>query len=306
MQELAADAVVRADAARHFLHVGTDLLAEIGNFVDEGDLHREEGIARVLDELGRATRGEHHRRRIDEQRPIDLIHHFARAVIVGADDNAVGALEVGDGGAFAQELGIGGDGDVGLVVRLADNALDVVARSDGHRRLRYDHGEAFHGPSDLARRFVHVGEIRVAVAATRWCADCNEDGIGRRYGLGKLGREAELATPHVLGNKLGETRLIDRDAAFVEGLDLARVLVDAGHVVPEVGKAGSRYEPDIPRTDHHDIHEPHPIVELRSAIPPCRSRAVTNMSAHCRNCTTAFTAPRAGSSGGTPHAKSLD
>ncbi len=194
----------------------------------------------------------------------------------------------------------------GLEATATSASLFVSPIMRGHRRLRYDHGEAFHGPSDLARRFVHVGEIRVAVAATRWCADCNEDGIGRRYGLGKLGREAELATPHVLGNKLGETRLIDRDAAFVEGLDLARVLVDAGHVVPEVGKAGSRYEPDIPRTDHHDIHEPHPIVELRSAIPPCRSRAVTNMSAHCRNCTTAFTAPRAGSSGGTPHAKSLD
>ena len=53
MQELAADAAVEADAARHVVHVGADLLAEIGDLVDEGDLGREEGVGGVLDQLGR-------------------------------------------------------------------------------------------------------------------------------------------------------------------------------------------------------------------------------------------------------------
>ena len=54
VEELAADAVVEADAARHLLHVGAGLLAQVGDLVDEGDLGGEEGVGRVLDELGRA------------------------------------------------------------------------------------------------------------------------------------------------------------------------------------------------------------------------------------------------------------
>ena len=48
MQELAADAAVEADAARHVLHVGADLLAQVGDLVDEGDLGREEGVGAYL------------------------------------------------------------------------------------------------------------------------------------------------------------------------------------------------------------------------------------------------------------------
>ena len=54
MQEFAADAVVEADAARHVLHVGADLLAQVGDLVDEGDLGGEEGVGGVFDQLGGA------------------------------------------------------------------------------------------------------------------------------------------------------------------------------------------------------------------------------------------------------------
>ena len=54
VEELDADAVVEADAARDVLHVGADLLAEVGDLVDEGDLHGEEGIGGILDQFGRA------------------------------------------------------------------------------------------------------------------------------------------------------------------------------------------------------------------------------------------------------------
>src|SRR3546814_5561454 len=42
VQELAADAPVEADAAGDVVHVGADLLAEIGDLVDKGDLRSEE------------------------------------------------------------------------------------------------------------------------------------------------------------------------------------------------------------------------------------------------------------------------
>ena len=56
VQELRADAVVEADAARDVLHVGADLLAEVGDLVDEGDLRREKGVGGVFDQLGGAAR----------------------------------------------------------------------------------------------------------------------------------------------------------------------------------------------------------------------------------------------------------
>ena len=47
-----------ADAARDLLHVGADLLAEVRDLVDEGDLSRQEGVRGVFDELGGAAAGE--------------------------------------------------------------------------------------------------------------------------------------------------------------------------------------------------------------------------------------------------------
>src|SRR5262245_17468612 len=38
VQELAADAAIEADAAGDVVHVGADLLADVGDLVDEGDL----------------------------------------------------------------------------------------------------------------------------------------------------------------------------------------------------------------------------------------------------------------------------
>ena len=34
MEKLAANAVIKPDAARHFLHIGAHLFAQIGNLVD--------------------------------------------------------------------------------------------------------------------------------------------------------------------------------------------------------------------------------------------------------------------------------
>ena len=110
MQELGADAVVHPDAAAHVLHIGADLLAQIGHLVDEGDLGREEGVGGVFDQLAGAPRGEQDRAFVEEQRAIDLAHHLAPIFVLGADDDAVGPLEVADRRAFAQEFGVGDHG----------------------------------------------------------------------------------------------------------------------------------------------------------------------------------------------------
>ena len=62
VQEFRADAVVQADAARDVLDVGADLLAEIGDLVDEGDLGREKGVGRIFDQFRSAPIDEEQRR----------------------------------------------------------------------------------------------------------------------------------------------------------------------------------------------------------------------------------------------------
>jgi hypothetical protein len=58
MEKFSADAVVEADAARNFLHVGADGFAQIGNLVDEGYLGGEKCVGGIFDQLGRAAPGE--------------------------------------------------------------------------------------------------------------------------------------------------------------------------------------------------------------------------------------------------------
>ena len=86
--------------------------------------------------------GEQQRRLVEVERPVELGHHLAGALVLGADDDAVRPLEVGDGRALAQEFRVGDDGEVAVRPGLAHDALDLVAGADRHGRLGDDHGAA--------------------------------------------------------------------------------------------------------------------------------------------------------------------
>ena len=185
MQEFRADAIVEPDAARDLLHVGADLFGQIGDLVDEGDLGGEEGVGGVFDQLGGAPVGEQDRRAVEIKRAIELAHHLARARIVAADHDAVGQLEIPDGGAFAQEFRIRHHREVRVRARFADDALDLVAGADRHGRLGDHHGEAVErGRRSRARRHRRKLKIGMAVAAARGRADGDEHRVG---GLDRAG-----------------------------------------------------------------------------------------------------------------------
>ena len=129
VQELRADAPVEAHPLGDVVDVGAHQLAEPRDLVDEGDLHREEAVGGVLDELGRGDVGDHERRLDQVQRAVDLLEDLDRARVAGADDDAVRAQEVRDGRALAQELGIGDDREVVAAVLLLEDLLDHAARS---------------------------------------------------------------------------------------------------------------------------------------------------------------------------------
>ena len=55
MQEFAADAIVETDPTRDLLDVGAGLFAEIGDFINERDLSREESVGCVFYQLRSAA-----------------------------------------------------------------------------------------------------------------------------------------------------------------------------------------------------------------------------------------------------------
>ena len=70
----------------------------------------------------------------------------------------------------------------------------------------------------------------------------------------RLAGEFEPALAHIGFDQIGKARLEDRDFAAIERRDLGGVLVDAGHLMAEVGKAGAGNKPDIAGADHGHAH----------------------------------------------------
>src|SRR5690606_12297277 len=70
---------------------------------------------------------------------IDAPHDVDGVVVVGPDEDAVGAHEVFDGRAFFQELGVGHDAEGKVAAALGQHAghglADLVGGAHGHGRL---------------------------------------------------------------------------------------------------------------------------------------------------------------------------
>ena len=195
MEELAADAAVEADAARHVVHVGADLLAQIGHFVDERDLHRQERVGGILGQFRRLDAGEHDRRLDQIQRAVQPAHHLPRAFGLGADHHAIGAHEVADRIALAQEFGVGGDVEIKIRARRADDLRDAPAGADGHGGFRHDHGVAGQRAGDLFGGGVDVAQVGVAVAAARRRADGDEHRLHVAQGGAQVAGEGAAGRP---------------------------------------------------------------------------------------------------------------
>ena len=183
------------------------------------------------------------------------LEHLAGALVRGADHDAIGEFEVADRGALAQEFRIGGDRDIGRRIGFADQPLDLVAGADRHGRFGDDHGEAGQRGGDLARGGVDVGEIGMAIAAPRRRADRDEHRVGFRDRRGQVGGEIEPLGLDVGRHQRVEPGLEDRDLAAAQGFDLAGILVHAGDLVAEIGKAGAGHQPHIARANHGNSHE---------------------------------------------------
>ena len=131
--------------------------------------------------------------------------------------------------------------------------MDVLGGPDRHSALIDDDGVLVHRAADVARNAEHMLQVGGAVLALRR-ANGDEDDLGRAYGAGQLGREAEALFVSVPADDLFETWLVDRHLASGERPNLRLVLVDADNGVAVFGEAGAHDEPDVPAADDGDFH----------------------------------------------------
>src|SRR5690606_25650336 len=126
--------------------------------------------------------------------------------------------------------------------------------ADGHGGFGDDHGKAGQRPGDLAGGVIDIGQVGMTIAAPAGGADRDEHDVGGAHGLGKAGGESQIACPNVARDQIVQAGLIDGDAPGAKAGDLVSVLVNAGHMMPEIGKTRARNEADIAGPDHYDTH----------------------------------------------------
>ncbi len=243
LEELGADARVRADGAGDLIDIRAGGFTEGGDRVDRGNALGEEGVGDELGKLGRPEVGGDDALARDPS-GIDRGHRLDRGVSgiggLAADQDAVRVFEVGHGGALGEELGIGEHLEGGAAGGIGgDDGLDGAGGFDRDGAFLDDDLVAVGNLGDQARGGLDVAQIggtagSDAVGLGRR-ADADEDQVGGGDGVADVGGEMQVAAAGG-GDHGVEAGFIDGQFVGVPGIDAMLVHVADGH--PDVRALG--------------------------------------------------------------------
>ena len=97
----------------------------------------------------------------------------------------------------------------------------------------------------------------MAIAAPRGRADGDEHRVGLGHRLGHRGGEEQSLLAHVARNQRVQAGLEDWHFAGFQPCDLARILVDTGDHMAEIGKTSAGHQTDISGPNHRHAHTFH-------------------------------------------------
>src|SRR5216683_4558079 len=163
--------------------------------------------------------------------------------------------EVFNGGAFAQEFGIGSDakGDV------------AAARVSGQSAAKFEAGARWHGAflddelgrlgllGDLAGDMVDCGQVGFAIALRR-SAYANEDGVAETNGLAGVGGVANVSACGGGGEDGVQVALVDGHLAVLELSDALSVDVRADDLMSGFSEASASDDAYISTADNGNAH----------------------------------------------------
>ena len=208
-QELRADARVEPHGVRDFLDVGANSFAEVGDDVGVADFQCEKRVGRVLDEFGAVDGGDEkfglvarracavvHRamKLVIQDGAINFAQFFGGGRIFDANDDAVGVKEIVNGGAFAQEFGIGRDAESNVVTARVGGkgATKLESGARGNGAFFHDQFGRLRLRGDLPGHVIDGGEICFAGLFGRR-ANANEDGVAGTDGIADVGSVGDFA-----------------------------------------------------------------------------------------------------------------
>jgi hypothetical protein len=250
-EERGTNPPIRANRLSHLIHVRADQLAHVRNLVHERDAGRQDGVRRVLAQLGAGRIHHHDWRAGSRERRVQLPHHTRRSLIVAADDDAVRLHEVFDRRTLLQELRIAHDAE-GMRGLAGDGRVDAFGRPDRDRALVHDDGVFVDRASDGPRDGEDVLEIRRSVLALR-CTHGDEHDLRCGNGGRQVRREGQ-ALRVIATDDLLESGLVDRHAARFERGDLRCILVHADDIVSVLRQTRTEDQTDIPGSYDGDVH----------------------------------------------------
>ena len=91
----------------------------------------------------------------------------------------------------------------------------------------------------------------MAIAA-RGGPDADKDDVATVHGPDHVAGEGQAPRAQARAEEVIEPGLVERRSPSAEADKLVRVDLEAGHLVPDVGKARRRYGPHVPATYYRD------------------------------------------------------
>ena len=257
IDELIADAVIRTDARTHVAHVRADLLAQRGDFVDEGNLGRQHAVSGVFGHFRAADTHDDELFAAPGKGSVEVAHGGGRLFGRRTYDDPVGLHEIRNRVAFLEELGVrhhiegnvlstGGEGG-------GDKLADTVGGPDGHGGLVHDDERPTHVLADLAGHAFHKGKIAGAIG-TRGRAHGDEGKFGVIQSVRKAGRKPQAAFLPVAADKVFEAGLENMDTPAVEQGHDFRVDVHTADVIAHFGETRRAHKTDVAGADNAYAH----------------------------------------------------
>jgi hypothetical protein len=257
VDEVVANARVRADAQSHRFDVGAQVFGQLGDLVDEADLGRQHAVGCVLGQLGAAQVHEHDAVMVAVERCIEVTHHIAHLIAFTADDDTVRTPAIGNRRAFLQEFRVGDDLDLQQAADLDQALVDVraqgIAGAHRNRGFLHQNHRLLAMPRDGFTHGEHVAQVRRTIVARRR-ADRDEQHLAVLHREFFIGGELQSLGFQAFAHEAGEARLENAHVALLQQLDFLFVDVHADHVVADFRQDRSLYQANVTATKYTDFH----------------------------------------------------
>src|SRR5882724_3042404 len=183
------------------------------------------------------------------KRLINLLHEIDRVFALRSDDNTIRPHQIRYCAAFAQKFRVADHIEARAVAVVSfDRFGYLLARFYGHCALVNDHAIISQDSGDFSGNLFKKTQIDIAIWLLR-SRNSDEHNLRIVYALLNAAGETQPTRRDVAVNNLFKARFINRDLAGLELFDFLCVVVDANHIMADIGETGTRHQANITGTD---------------------------------------------------------